>query len=112
MTVTARCVPEADSRPTTVLMTAPRQRIVSAAVIQSAVRRPGRAATMPIVCGNTSGDPYGAVYDKRPGGAGVCAQRSGASTEVSPNSPRSAKSTASEVPGGGGSVAGGTSSGA
>jgi hypothetical protein len=39
-------------------------------------------------------------------------QRSGVSMEVSPNSPRSAKSTASETPGGGGSVAGGTSSGA
>ena len=39
-------------------------------------------------------------------------QRSGVSIEVSPNSPRSAKSTASETPGGGGSAAGGTSSGA
>ena len=39
-------------------------------------------------------------------------QRSGLSIEVSPNSPRSAKSTASETPGGGGSAAGGTSSGA
>jgi len=34
------------------------------------------------------------------------------STEVSPNSPRWARSTASEVPSGGGSAAGGTSSGA
>jgi hypothetical protein len=39
-------------------------------------------------------------------------QRSGVSMEVSPNSPRSARSTASETPGGGGSAAGGTSSGA
>jgi hypothetical protein len=44
--------------------------------------------------------------------AALRCQRSGVSIEVSPNSPRSAKSTASETPGGGGSAAGGTSSGA
>jgi hypothetical protein len=44
--------------------------------------------------------------------AALRCQRSGVSIEVSPNSPRSAKSTASETSGGGGSAAGGTSSGA
>ena len=44
--------------------------------------------------------------------AALRCQRSGVSIEVSSNSPRCAKSTASETPGGGGSAAGGTSSGA
>jgi len=44
--------------------------------------------------------------------AALRCQRSGVLIEVAPNSPRSAKSTASETPGGGGSAAGGTSSGA
>lgn len=43
--------------------------------------------------------------------AALRCQRSGVSIEVSSNNPRSAKSTASETPGGGGSAAGGTSSG-
>jgi hypothetical protein len=52
------------------------------------------------------------VQQRRVETAALRCQRSVVSIEVSPNSPRSAKSTASETPGGGGSAAGGTSSAA
>jgi hypothetical protein len=42
-----------------------KEMIVSTVAIQSVVRRPGRAAIMPIVCRDIGGEPYGDECDNR-----------------------------------------------
>ena len=76
-------------------------------------RRPLFGGAQGRICRGHARSPPGELYqvglEQLPA---LRCQRSGVSIEVSSNSPRCAKSTASETPGGGGSAAGGTSSGA
>jgi hypothetical protein len=63
--VTGCSTPDAASLQPTMLITAARQMIVSTAASRSVVRRPGRAATMPMVCGDIGGEPYADECDIR-----------------------------------------------